>query len=560
MRTLDWFVLISFLTFTVLFGIFKGKGSKNIRSYMLADKSMPWYAVALSIMATQASAITFVSIPGQAYADGMRFLQYYFGLPIAMVTLCIVAVPLYHRLNIFTAYEFLETRFDLKTRALTGFIFLIQRGLSASLSLYAPAIILSVVLGWDVRITVWIIGLIVITYTVIGGVISVNWNDFQQFLIVMGSMAVAFLMILHLLPHDISFGNAVSVAGAMGRLNVVDFSFDWNNRYNFWSGIIGGCFLALAYFGTDQSQVQRYLTGKSIAQSKMALLFNGMAKVPMQFFILFLGAMVFVFYQFVTPPIFFNKQEETKVQSGPLAKQFQEVQQKYQNASEEKQSEIRQWLSDRDSGPAKQRMLEAHQKTESIRAEAVQLIRQNDPDANTNDTNFVFLTFVTQYLPAGLVGLVIVVVFAATMSSTSSELNSLATTTVVDVYRRLIKTNGTDRHYLTATRVATALWGLFAVTLSERASRLGTLVEAVNILGSLFYGTVLGVFMLAFFFRKVGGSAAFAAAVFGESIVLSMFFFTNISFLWYNVFGCLAVVVIAHILSLFLKAKTPNNQ
>ncbi len=372
--------------------------------------------------------------------------------------------------------------------------------------------------------------------------------------------SIAFFMIIRLLPDDISFGNAVSVAGAMGRLNVVDFSFDWNNRYNFWSGIIGGCFLALAYFGTDQSQVQRYLTGKSIAQSKMGLLFNGMAKVPMQFFILFVGAMVFVFYQFVTPPIFFNKKEEVKVQSGPLAKQFQEVQEKYQSASEAKQSEIRQWLSDRGSGPAKQRMLQAQQKTESIRAEAVQLIQQNDPDANTNDTNFVFLTFVTQYLPAGLVGLIIVVVFAATMSSTSSELNSLATATVIDVYKRLIKTNGTDRHYLTVTRVATALWGLFAVALSERASRLGSLVEAVNILGSLFYGTVLGVFMLAFFFKRVGGTSAFAAAVFGEAIVLCMFFFTDISFLWYNVFGCLAVVVIAHALSLFLTAKTQSKQ
>ena len=519
---------------------------------------MPWYAVALSIMATQASAITFVSTPGQAYTDGMRFLQYYFGLPVAMVTLCIVAVPLYHRLNVYTAYEFLEKRFDLKTRALTGFIFLLQRGLGASLSLYAPAIILSVVLGWDIRITVWIIGSIVILYTVIGGVISVNWNDFQQFLIVMGSMLVAFLMIIHLLPDDISFPKALSVAGALGKLNVVDFSFDWNNRYNFWSGLIGGFFLALAYFGTDQSQVQRYLTGKSIAQSKLGLLFNGMAKVPMQFFILLVGVMVFVFYQFVTPPLFFNQEEQTKAQSGPLSGEYQKVQKEYESASSQKRAEIRNWLSasDEEKASAREKMLNANRKTEAIRAQAVDLIRKTDPGANASDTNFVFLTFVTQYLPAGLVGLIIVVVFGATMSSTSSELNALATSSVVDVYRRLIHKTGSDRHYLFVSRIATGLWGLFAVILSERASRLGSLVEAVNILGSLFYGTVLGVFLLAFFFKRVGGTAAFVAAILAEAFVLSMFFFTNISFLWYNVFGSLAVVLIALMLSPFLNPKT----
>lgn len=559
MRTLDWIVLISFLAFTVLFGIFKGRGSKNIRGYMLANKSMPWYAVALSIMATQASAITFVSIPGQAYADGMRFLQYYFGLPIAMVTLCIIAVPLYHRLNVFTAYEFLEKRFDLKTRALTGFIFLMQRGLSASLSLYAPAIILSVVLGWDIRITVWIIGSIVIVYTVIGGVISVNWNDFQQFLIVMGSMILAFFMIVRLLPHDVSFGDAVSVAGAMGRLNVVDFSFNWENKYNFWSGIIGGLFLSLAYFGTDQSQVQRYLTAKSVSESRLGLLFNGMAKIPMQFFILFVGAMVFVFYQFVTPPLFFNKQEAMKTRSGAVAGEFQRVEERYQKASNKKQEEIRKWLSAKDSGAAKAGMLEAYRNAEAVREEGIGLIHKNDPEANTNDTNFIFLTFVTQYLPAGIVGLIIVVVFGATMSSTSSELNSLATSTIVDIYQRLIKTEGSDRHYLFASRIATAIWGLFAIVLSERASRLGSLVEAVNILGSLFYGTVLGVFMVAFFSKKVPGTAAFIAAIVGEAIVLGMFFFTKISFLWYNLFGCLAVVVVANLLSLFLAPETKNN-
>jgi Na+/proline symporter len=387
----------------------------------------------------------------------------------------------------------------------------------------------------------------------------VNWNDFQQFLIVMGSMFLAFFMIIRLLPHDVSFGDAVSVAGAMGRLNVVDFSFDWSNKYNFWSGIIGGLFLSLAYFGTDQSQVQRYLTAKSISQSRLGLLFNGMAKIPMQFFILFVGAMVFVFYQFVTPPLFFNKQEVVKTQTGALAGEFQRVEDKYAKASYQKHDEIRQWLSAKDSGRAKDRMVQAYRNAEAIRAEGIQLIHKNDPGANTNDTNFIFLTFVTQYLPAGLVGLIIVVVFGATMSSTSSELNSLATSTIVDIYQRLIKREGSDRHYLIASRIATALWGLFAIVLSERASRLGSLVEAVNILGSLFYGTVLGVFMLAFFFKKVSGTAAFAAAIVGEAIVLGMFFFTTISFLWYNLFGCLAVVAVANLLSLFMAPETKHN-
>ncbi len=561
MRTLDWIVLISFLVFVVAHGIWKGRGSKTTRSYMLADKTMPWYAVALSIMATQASAITFVSIPGQAYTDGMRFVQYYFGLPIAMVILCVVAVPVFHRLNVTTAYEYLENRFDLKTRTLTGFIFLLQRGLSASLSLYAPAIILSVILGWDMKITLRVIGSIVIVYTALGGVKGVNWNDFYQFLIIIFGMIAALFMIFYLLPSGISFLDAVSVAGASGKLNVVDFSFDWNNRYNIWSGLIGGMFLALSYFGTDQSQVQRYLTGSSITQSRLGLLFNGLAKVPMQFFILFVGAMVFVFYQFVTPPVFFNPVEEGKIRSSRYGDEYRRVESEYRKAAARKQDQIQTFVAARRANDpvaeetARGRLQEAQKISAGVRQEAIGLLKKNDPDGNTNDTNYVFLSFVVQYLPAGLVGLLIVVVFGATMSSTSSELNALATASVIDIYKRLFRRDATDRHYLTVSKLATVLWGLFAITLSERAGRLGSLVEAVNILGSLFYGTVLGVFMLAFFFKRVRGTAAFLGALAGEAVVLYLFRFTQISFLWYNVFGCLAVISTALALSFVIQRK-----
>jgi Na+/proline symporter len=560
MRLLDWLVLVSFLVFSVAFGFFKGRRSKTMETYLLAGKSMPWYAVALSIMATQASAITFVSTPGQAYADGMRFLQFYFGLPLAMVVLCVVAVPLFHRLNVYTAYELLEKRFDLKTRLLTSAIFLVQRGLACSLSLYAPALILSVVLGWDIRHTIWIMGAIGISYTVFGGVLSVNWNDFQQFLIVMSGMVAALLMILLLLPADISFFQALDVAGAFGKLKIVDFSLNWSERYNLWSGLIGGLFLALAYFGTDQSQVQRYLSGQSVTHSRLGLLFNGMAKVPMQFFILFVGAMVFVFYQFNPPPLFFNQKEVEYVRQGTLATEYQKLEEQFEATHRQKQRQIRGWLKEHSSASTgKESFLQLEKEGDSLRRQAIQLIQQNRPGANPNDTNYVFLTFVTRYLPAGMVGLVIVVVFGATLSSVSSELSSLATCTVVDIYKRLLRPQASERHYLVVSRLSMGLWGLFAVVLSEQASRLGTLVEAVNILGSLFYGTVLGIFVLAFFFKKVGGSAAFGAAFLGEIVVLSLFLFTRISFLWYNVIGTVSVLFFGLLLTAVFPKKPLNS-
>jgi SSS family solute:Na+ symporter len=550
MRPLDWIVLVAFLVFTVGFGVRKGRGTRNLRAYMLADQGMPWYAVALSVMATQASAITFISTTGHGFADGMRFVQFYLGLPIAMVLLCVFAVPVFHRLGVFTAYQFLESRFDLKTRILTGAIFLVQRGLAASLSLYAPAVILSVVLGWNMRLTIWVMGVTIVVYTVIGGVRGVNWNDFQQFIVIMGGMALALAVVIRLLPSDVSLGEAVSLAGVMGRFKVVDFTFDWQNRYNFWSGIIGGLFLALSYFGTDQSQVQRYLTARSVKESRLGLLFNGAAKIPMQFFVLFVGVMVFVFYQFVTPPVFFNAQEVARINESAQRDEFSRADEEFRAAEQHKRKAVRGWLAARNEDPAgeqaaRARLLEAQMRSESTRQRAVKVILKSNPDANPNDTNFVFLSFVIRYLPAGLVGLIIVVVFAATMSSTSSELNALATCSVVDVYRRLIRPTGSERHHLCASRLATGMWGLFAVAISERASRLGTLVEAVNILGSLFYGTVLGIFVVALGIRYIRGTATFAAAIIAQAIVLWLFWKTQISYLWYNVIGCAAVVMLA---------------
>jgi SSS family solute:Na+ symporter len=551
MRTADWVVLFVTLASIVLYGIYKGRGSKNIRGYLLADKRMRWYTVALSIMATQASAITFTSTPGQAYVDGMRFVQFYFGLPIAMVILAITAVPIFHRLNVYTAYEYLEQRFDVKTRTLTSVIFLVSRGLAAGMTIYAPSIILSVMLGIDIRITSTIIGGAIIIYTTSGGVKAVNWTDFQQMLIIMAGMVFAFAMVIHLLPEDISFVDALYVAGGLGKLNVIDFSFDLNNRYNFWSGIIGGAFVALAYFGTDQSQVQRYLTGESVTQSRLGLMFNGLAKVPMQFFILLLGAMVFVFYQFTSPPLFFNPVETARVYSGQQAEEYRLLESKYQEQALRKSAALREYIRVQETGDAleieaaREKIRAIKRESEGIRSAALALLKAADHTADTNDTNYIFLSFVMKYLPAGLVGLIFACIFAASMSSTSGELSALATTTVVDVYKRHFKKDGTERHYLVVSRFAMALWGLYGIAFAQYASRLGSLVEAVNILGSLFYGTMLGVFLLAFYFKWVNGTATFWAAFVGEAAVFGCFLFTDISWLWYNVVGCGVVIGMA---------------
>ena len=559
MRTLDWIVLALTLLSIVLYGLYKGRGSRSLKGYLLADRQMRWYTVALSIMATQASAITFASTPGQAYADGMRFVQFYFGLPLAMVILSITAVPIFHKLGVYTAYEYLEQRFDLKTRTLTSIIFLIQRGLAVGITIYAPSLVLSVMLGWDIRVTSTVIGGIIIIYTTSGGIKAVNWTDFQQLLIIMTGMVLAFVMTIVLLPQDIGFSDALRVAGGLERLNPIDFSIE--DQYSFWSGLIGGMFVAMAYFGTDQSQVQRYLTGQSVRQSRLGLLFNGMAKVPMQFFILLIGAMVFAFYQFERPPLFFNPLEMDKVRRSAYAEQFRAVEQRYEDALERKTEAVRNYVVAKRIGEeqrveeAKSALSAASRHAESIRAEGIEILKTNDPSIDSSDTNYIFLSFVMKYLPVGLVGLLFACIFAASMTSTSGELSALATCSVIDVYRRHFRKEGEEKHYLIISRIAMGLWGVYAIAFSHYASRLGSLIEAVNILGSLFYGTMLAIFLIAFYLRWIGGTATFWAAFAGEAVVLYCFLFTEIPWLWYNVVGCGVVIVVAIILNSFVGQK-----
>jgi len=565
MKLLDWIVLAATLLFIVLYGIWKGRGSQNIKDFLLADRSMKWYTVALAIMATQASAITFTSTPGQAYVDGMRFVQFYFGLPIAMIILCITAVPLFHKLGVYTAYEYLEKRFDAKTRVLTTLIFLVSRGLAAGITIYAPSLVLSVMLGMDIRITSMIIGGLVIIYTTSGGVKAVNHSDFFQLIIVMAGMCIALGIALRLLPHDISFKDALSVSAVMGKLNTIDLSLDFNNRYNIWSGLIGGMFVALAYFGTDQSQVQRYLTGESITQSRLALLFNGLAKVPMQFFILFIGVMVFVFFQFVQPPLVFNPVEAGKMKSGTRAQDFRQLEEKHNILFREKSAEIRKYLDalhqhdEVRAAGKKEELLLLQQRYNAVRSEASNLLSENKTQADTGDTNYIFLTFVLTYLPAGIVGLIFACIFTASMSSSSGELSALATISIIDIYKRFIKLEASEKHYLMVSRIMMALWGLYGIAFAQYASRLGSLIEAVNILGSLFYGTMLGIFLLAFYIKSVKGPAAFIGALSGEIVVLYCFQFTSIAWLWYNVIGCFVVVGVGIILSVFERTKASGS-
>lgn len=548
MRPLDWVVLVATLAFIVLYGLYKGRGSKTVNQYLLADKTMPWYAMGLSIMATQASAITFISTTGQAYIDGMRFVQFYFGLPIAMVILAATAVPIFQRANVYTAYEYLEKRFDAKTRALASVVFLLQRGLGVGIALYAPSIVLSVIFGWPDRLTTLLIGVLVIFYTAAGGIPAVTWTDVMQMSIIMTGLVIALFMIVFLLPQNLSMLDAVYLAGAVGKLNAVDLKFDWNNRYNLWSGLIGGTFLFLSYFGTDQSQVQRYLTGKSIEQSKLSLLFNAMAKIPMQFFILFVGAMVFVFYLFERPPLLFEQTAMRSIQSDPS---YGGVNGRFNRAFDQRREAAVEITAARrrndliDRRVQLQKYQAAQKEMDTARRQGAGLYEKAQGKKGFNDTNYVFLSFVTRYLPAGIVGLIIAVIFAAAMSSSSGEVNSLATVTVIDIYKRHIRREASDRHYLMISRLATAFWGFYAVVFAQFGKNLGSLVEAVNIVGSLFYGSLLGVFTLAFFFKKVGGTAAFWGMIAGEAAIFAAFEFTNVSFLWYNVIGSVVVVITA---------------
>ncbi|MGO9095827.1 MAG: sodium:solute symporter [Bryobacteraceae bacterium] len=554
MRPLDWIVLAGALAAMIAYGLYKGRGSNTVDKYLLAGKTMPWYAMALSIMATQASAITFLTTTGQGYADGMRFVQMYFGLPIAMVIVAATAVPIFHRANVYTAYEYLEQRFDSKTRALVSAIFMIQRGLAVGLSLAAPAIVLTAILGWPYRATTVLIAGLVMLYTVTGGVRALTWTDVQQMGVIFCGLLAALATAVWLLPSHLSFFDAVSLAGAAGKLNAVDLHFDLKNRYNIWSGLIGGTFLALAYFGTDQSQVQRYLSGKSIAQSRLSLLFNALAKIPMQFVILFTGAMVFVFYLYQQPPLLFQPAELQRIAA---RNEYRPVASQYNRAFDERKLAADGILEARRSSDAavKRESLERYRRAErdldQARERGIQLARETSGDRNFSDTNYIFLSFVTRYMPAGIVGLILAVIFAATMSSIAAEFNSLATVSVIDIYRRHIRRRASDRHYLWASRAATAFWGCYAMIFAARyGQNLGTLVEAVNVVGSLFYGGMLGVFVLAFGFPRVRGTAAFTGVLAGEAAIFYASFCTGISFLWYNVLGCCVVVAVGLLLSM----------
>lgn len=568
MSRLDWIVLGSALLFVVLFGLWKGRRRKDSEAYLLSGRDARWTTICLSIMATQASAITFLSTPGQAYVDGMRFVQFYLGLPLAMVVLSVTAVPLFHRLKVFTAYEYLENRFDPKTRTLAAFLFLIQRGLAVGFTIYAPALVLSVLLGWKLQTNLMLVASLVMIYTVTGGTRAVSWAQSLQMLIITCGMLLAGIMVVRQLPSGVSLPEALHVAGALGRLNAIDSSFDLSNRYNLWSGLLGGFFLMLSYFGTDQSQVQRYLTGQSITQSRLGLLANGLFKVPMQFLILLLGVLVFVYYQFAAPPVFFNPAAVAKARSGVEAAAFQQAETEYRQATELRTEKAKGFLAARKQGDAQAEaqaraaLQAADARAKAVRRGAVAVIRRADPSSDGNDVNYIFLSYVLHSLPAGLIGLVLAAVFSASMSSMSAEINALGATTVVDVWRRTPWKKDPSRE-VWVSRVATFAWGCFALVFAQYASRLGSLVEAVNILGSLFYGTILGIFLVAFYLKRVKGGAAFWAALLAEAGVLACFAFTRISFLWFNVIGCLGVVLFAllfhHLTPSKADAETPQR-
>jgi len=556
MSTVDWIVLLTTLGVIVGYGIWKTRLQKNLDTYLLDSKKAKWWTIGLSVMATQASAITFLSTPGQAFDDGMRFVQFYFGLPIAMVIICITFIPIYSRLKVYTAYEYLESRFGLNTRLFTAFLFLLQRGLAAGITIYAPAIVLSTVLGVPLNSMVLLIGGLVILYTVSGGTAAVNITQKYQMLIIFLGLFIAFGIIMNSLPEDISFSNALEIAGVSGKMNILDFSFNLKDRYTFWTGIIGGSFLALSYFGTDQSQVQRYLTGASIAESRYGLLFNAMLKVPMQFFILLVGVMVFVFYQFNSSPIFFNKPVKEQMYQTSAAVEFQNMEATLTSIENEKSDLYRTYISDPASSGTADRIKELTAQERQLRTDAKEVIAATIPDAETNDRDFVFINFILDHLPRGLIGLLLAVFFCAAMSSTASELNALASTSLVDFYKRLFKKDQTDQQYVNAAKMLTIGWGLVAIAFASVASLFENLIQFVNIIGSLFYGTILGIFLVAFYIKSVSGRSVLIAAVISEVIVFVIYNMDVVAFLWLNLIGCVLVIV----LSLIIEAILPSRQ
>ena len=561
MSSVDWGVLIFTLVAIVSYGIYKSRGTQNIQGYLLANQSSPWYSVCLSVMATQASAITFLAAPGLAYSSGMSFVQFYLGLPLAMIVLCITFVPIFHHLKVYTAYEYLEQRFDLKTRALTAFLFLIQRGLSTGITIYAPSIILSTILNINTTYTTLCIGGIVIAYTVYGGSKAVSYTQMLQMTIIFLGLFAAGVMVVNLLPPDIGFVRAISIAGKMGRTNAIDFKFDWKNDYTVWSGLIGGFFLQLSYFGTDQSQVGRYLTGASVSQSRLGLLMNGLVKIPMQFLILLIGVLVFTFYQYNRPPVFFNSFELNRLEKSSYQPQLNSLKKEYNQVFKEKQQGVvlmnRALEADDKAAIDQQRIVlqNADEQTKAVRKKVTDLMLKNDKAADINDNNYVFLSFVTRYLPQGLIGLLIAIIFLASMGSTASALNSLASTSVIDIYKRLINKDASDEKYLTASRWSTVIWGLVCIGMALYASKIGNLLEAVNKLGSYIYGTILGVFLVAFYLKHVNGKAVFYAAVLTEVIVCICGWQKVVAYLWLNLIGCVLVVLFAVIIQLLVKLE-----
>ena len=567
MQLLDWIILFSTLLFIVIYGIIKTRKSVNIDDYILGNKETRWWTVGISVMATQASAITFLSTPGQAFHDGMGFVQFYFGLPLAMVVICFTFIPIYNKLKVYTAYEYLEQRFDLKTRSLAAILFLIQRGLGTGLTIYAPAIILSTILGWNLNLLIVIIGTLVILYTVTGGTKAVNVTQKQQMFVIFSGMLIAFFIILNLLPNDISFTNALQIAGANGKMEIVNFSFDPKVKYTFWSGIAGGFFLSLAYFGTDQSQVGRYLSGKSDKESQMGLVMNGFLKVPMQFFILLTGVMVFVFFQFHSAPLHFNPNNNKLVESSAYAAEYKQLQEKLNVLNSEKKvinlQYIQQIKQNSDNTNVKEKLVVIAGKEKELRKQAKEIIKKVDSKSETNDKDYVFIYFILNYLPKGLIGLLLAVILSAAMSSSASGLSSLGTTMAIDIYKRNVKGEKTEKHFVKATQFFTFVWGAIAIGFACLSSLFDNLIQLVNIVGSIFYGTVLGIFLVGFYIKSIKGNAVFISGLITQFTVILIYYFaihiqpddSKLSYLWLNFIGAILTVILAFIIQKITRYK-----
>ncbi|MBT8232296.1 MAG: sodium:solute symporter [Saprospiraceae bacterium] len=563
MLLIDWLVLIVTVVVIVGYGIWKTKGSQNIEGYLLGGNEAKWWTVGLSVMATQASAITFLSTPGQAYHDGMGFAQFYLMLPVAMIIICVTFIPLYYKLKVYTAYEFLESRFDLKTRSFTAGLFLLQRGLACGITIYAPAIILSSVMHWDLNITTVVIGLISVLYTMTGGTKAVHVTHKHQMVIILISLFIIFFILINLITKDYSLSENLLIAKANAKLQVIDFEFNLNKRYNIWSSL-AAIFLFLSYFGTDQSQVQRYISGRSIKESRLGLIMNGIMKVPLQFFILFLGVLVFLFYQTNQAPIFFNQQVVDRIEISDQSGKFQNLKDEYtllidKRADANEALVLAHRANDSDLKQEKmEAVLAIHNDEVGIRTQVRALVKEVDEKLESNDKDYVFISFILKYLPNGLIGLLLAVVFFAAMSSTSSELNALASTTTVDIYKRSVKKDGSETHYLRASKMLTLFWGTFAILFASYGTLYENLIQFVNIIGSIFYGTILGIFLVAFYFKKIGGNTVFYSGVIVQIGVFVIYKLDVVPFLWLNLIGALGVIILSHILMMFLKEKSKS--